>query len=70
MAGKPIVGLQHSTLFTHFAPVEVHLQGMNISRHQRCAEKCAQGYSKRAVPYMVLTMAALLKQFFEGHTTH
>jgi len=60
MARKPIVGL-HSTLFTHFIPVKVHLQGMNISGHQRCSEKCAQGNSKRRVPYMVLTVAALLK---------
>jgi len=38
---------------------------MNISDHQRCSEKCdssAQGHSKRGVPYMVLTVAAFLKQ--------
>lgn len=38
---------------------------MNIAGHQRCSEmcdSCAQGYSKRGVPYMVLTVAALLEQ--------
>jgi len=45
----------------YFIPVTVHLQGMNISGHQRCSEKCAKSYSKRGLPYMVLTVAALLK---------
>jgi len=73
MTRKPTAGLQHTTLFTHFDPndcwlfikYKVHLQGLNISGHQSCSGKCyssAQGYSKRGVPYMVLTVAALLKQ--------
>jgi len=70
MARKPIVGLQDSTLFTHFDTSDCWLftklmptfNKLTFQAIKDVQKNVLKATPKRGVAYMVLTVATLLKQ--------